>query len=171
MSYVDAEKIPPLDKLVSGSHDGRMKGQYLILGEILLFAFGLAIANYVIFSFQRTEGRTNEVALKDNFQLIANMLSTAVIKTSESANSSVRFFLPEKISGRTYAISFKSDSVIVFDLDNPEVNVIQKLFNITQGNCISDNAFCSSGDVVSTAKSIEVFSDGKTVILRRLRIT
>lgn len=147
------------------------KGQHIILGEILLFAIGIAIANYVIFSFQSAETRTSEVALKDNFQLIADMVSTSVIKASESSNVSVRLFLPEKISERTYAVSLKGDSVIVFDLYNTGINTTQKLFNITQENCISNNAFCARGDVASTARSIEIFSDGKDIILRRLRIT
>jgi len=143
------------------------KGQHVILGEILLFIIGLAIANYVLFSFQKAEMRVSKVSLKDNFQLIANTVSTAVTKVTESANSTIRFFLPERISNRVYRVVLRGVSVTVFDVDNPEINVSQKLFNISQENCISDNAFCAQGDIISTARSIEIFSDGKNIILRR----
>lgn len=149
----------------------RKKGQNIILGEVLLFAIGLVIANYVIVSFQKTESRTGEVTLKDNFQQIANAVSTAVVKASESANSSVRLFLPASITNRVYAISLKGGDVVVFDLNNPAINVTQKLFNITQENCISNNAFCAAGDAISSSRAVEIFSDGKNVVLRRLRIT
>jgi hypothetical protein len=153
-----------------------MKGQYLILAEILLFAFGLAMANYAISTFQGAQGRTSEIAAKDNFRLIANSVSTAVVKASENGNSSIRLFLPEEIAGREYAIALKEDSVIVFDLNDPAINVTQKLFNITQQNCNSDNAFCARGAVsgsfvASSAKAIEIFSNGKDIVIRRLRLT
>lgn len=147
------------------------KGQNIIFMEILLFGFGILLANFVIVSFQGTDEKTQEIALKDNFRLVANAVSTAVVKASESANSSVRLLIPEKISEKVYMISMKGDSVMIFDPYNPEINASQKLFNITQENCISDNAFCAQGDVISTSKSVEVFSDGKTIVLRRLRIT
>lgn len=148
-----------------------MKGQNIIIGEILLFAIGIAIANYVIFSFQKAQDKTTEIAIKDNFRAIANTVSAAAAKAVESGNISVRIKLPEKMSGRQYAISLKNDYIVVFDLLNSEINVTQKLFNITQENCISDNAFCARGDVVGTARIAEIRADGKNIVLRRLRIS
>ncbi|MBI2232471.1 MAG: hypothetical protein HYU56_01000 [Candidatus Aenigmarchaeota archaeon] len=147
-----------------------MKGQNIIIGEILLFAIGIAIANYVIFSFQKAQDKTTEIAIKDNFRAIANTVSAAAAKAVESGNISVRIQLPEKMSGRQYSIYLKNDYIVVFDLLNSEINVTQKLFNITQENCISDNAFCAKGDVVSTARIAEIRADGKNIVLRRLRI-
>lgn len=146
-----------------------MKGQNIVLSEILLFAIGIAIANYVIFSFQRTEDRTTEVALKDNFRALAGVVSVAAAKATENANLTFVFPIPERISGRQYSISMKGDSVLVSDLLKSEINVTQKLFNITQENCISNNAFCASGDVVSAARAIEITSDGKNIVMRRAR--
>lgn len=146
-----------------------MKGQYTILGEILLFAFGIAIANYVIFSFQGTHSKTSDVALMDNYNTLASVVSGAVVKASEQGNSSVRIAIPEKIAGRAYAVSLKGGNVIVFDTGAAHLNATQKLFNITQENCISSDAFCARGDVISASRYIEVFSDGKNIVLRRMR--
>lgn len=147
----------------------KMKGQNLILAEILLFAFGLAIANFVIVVFQKTESRTGEFSTKDNYRLVAGMISTAIIKASQNTNATVKVLLPEKISGRIYEIHLQGGAVTVIDEKNPDINVTQKLFNITQENCISDNAFCAGGIVTSTAGSAEIVANGKTILLRRAR--
>ncbi len=148
-----------------------MKGQNIIIGEILLFAIGIAIANYVIFTFQKAQDKTTEIAIKDNFKAIANTVSAAAAKAVESGNISVRILLPERMAGRQYVVSLKKDSVVVYDLLNSGINVTQKLFNITQENCISENTFCARGEVISAARAVEIRADGKNIVLRRLRVS
>lgn len=142
------------------------KGQYLIISEILLFALGILITANVVVSFQSIQSSLSKAALKDQFGSVADVVSTAVVKAA-TTNSSIAVIFPTKISEKIYVISLKDESIIVYDLDAPDINVTKKLFNITQSNCITEGIFCAAGDVVSTVGRAEVYIDGRTIKIRR----
>jgi len=142
------------------------KGQYLIISEILLFALGILITANVVVSFQTIHASLSKGALKDQFGSVADVVITAVVKAA-TTNSSIAVTFPAKISEKIYVISLKDESIIVYDLDAPDINVTKKLFNITQSNCITEGIFCASGDVVSTVGRAEIYIDGRTIKIRR----
>ncbi|MBI4018073.1 MAG: hypothetical protein HY368_00515 [Candidatus Aenigmarchaeota archaeon] len=143
-----------------------LKGQHLVLNEMLLFALGILITAHVVFSFGSIQSSLNEVSTKDQFMNAGDIIVSGVSR-AVAENSTVVVNFPEKISGRTYVISLSEDSVFVQDFSNPEVQVSQKLFNIAKSNCITEGVFCLSGEVLSTAGRAEIFIDGKTIKIRR----
>lgn len=143
-----------------------MKGQHLVVNEVLLFAIGVLITAHVALSFSTIQASLNSVSTKDHFRNIGDVVAAGVVRTA-AQNSSAVISLPDKISGKVYVVSLKDDSVIVYDFSDPETKVSQKLFNIAQTDCSIEGIFCLSGEVLSTAGRAEIYLDGKTIKIRR----
>lgn len=113
-----------------------MKGQYIILSEIMLFAIGAIITIFVILNYQNVQGILTEMTLRDNLLSVSDTISAGIVKTAES-NSIVRVKIPYQISGHVYTITVKNDTIILASFENPAINVTQQLFNITQSHNIT----------------------------------
>ncbi len=135
-----------------------MKGQYRIVGEVLIFTVGILIAYYVIINFQVLQDATNEFAMSDQLSDVTNIISAAVVKAAMNENSNIIISVPEKLSDNAYMITLQDDSLILSYL-NTDIKATKKIFNINKKYVIS-------GSVLSTAKFIEIVNDGK-IRLRR----
>lgn len=145
---------------------GRSKGQNIVINEVLLFALGILITVHVVNSFSTMQSSLRQVSTTDQFTGVADIISSAAVQAA-SSNASIVAEFPEKISEEVYVISLKDDSVIIYDLGDPDTKVSQKLFNIAQTDCSSEGVFCLDGEVLSTAGRAEIYVDGKTIKIRR----
>jgi len=140
---------------------GLMKGQYRVVREIILFAIGVAITSFVVISFQNVESNTKELATHDQLAEISTIVSSGIIKAIESGhNASIIVKIPEEVSDEVYRIRVQDDTLILSIFDNPQINVTQKLFNMTY-------AYFITGDVVSTSKYIRIEFNPPNVVLKR----
>ncbi len=141
-----------------------MKGQYRIIKEVILFAIGVGIAVFVLFSFSKLEKDIEVVTMQNRMRVIASDIRNAIFKLYESgANSTIYLEIPEKLGDNVYVIKLIDDNITLFLYDNPKINVTEKIFNISQDNLIS-------GEVASISKYIEITRSGSNIILRRYRI-
>ncbi len=139
-----------------------MKGQYRIISEIILFSIGILITFYVIVNFNSVEDTITDITLYDQFEGVSDLVSEAILKASQTDNTSIRIGIPDTLSNQIYKISIKDadgGKIIVNTLDN-SVRIERQLFNINQDNVINNS------EVVSTAQYIEVIK-GETISLRR----
>ena len=141
-----------------------MKGQYKVLTEVILFGLGVAIASFVILSFQTVQTNVIELAVEDNMRSVSNLITTAVIKVAEAGVASMRLEIPKDISEHSYIISVDGDLLVLASLEKPDINVTQQLFNITQNH----NIIIMGNVLSSSSRYLEVSSeDGINIIIRR----
>lgn len=153
---------------------GRMKGQYKIVSEIMLFAAGVAIASFVIISFSGVKDVITRNAMNDQLASVSDLIATAIIKASQS-NSVVRIEVPATISGEAYRISVidknRNTGVCTkgndcfLNLSLGSGSEAKQVFNISQNYNIK-------GDVASTAAFIEIISmkggaGGDVIVIER----
>lgn len=138
-----------------------MRGQYRVVREIILFAIGVAITSFVIVSFNNVETRARELAVTDNLAEVSSMLISGIVEVAQSNRSSfIVLEIPEKISGQIYRITVNNDDLKLALFNNPQINVTQKLFNMTKSYFIT-------GDVISTARHVTIESSPPNIIIRR----
>lgn len=152
------------------------KGQYRIMSEILLFSIGIMITGYVIINFNNLQEATKKITLRDQMENVADVVSTAIVKASTTANTSVRLTIPDKISGSIYRISIKQANAAgvgggilnISTLDG-SASVERQLFNMDYDNTNSNNNRIDNSEVTSSSQFIEVIKDAR-INLTRVRI-
>ena len=140
-----------------------MKAQNRIITEILLFAIGIILTSYVIISFGGIEDSVNKITLMDDFSIIADYVTSAVIKVSETDNSAIRLSIPVQLSRNTYKIQLKGNdenTITISSFENPELKLVQHLYKIRNKIILSE--------VISTAKHIKVVNNNNEIMVRRL---
>lgn len=138
-----------------------MKGQYRLLTEIFLFLLGIIIAAFTLTTFTNIQTVSEEFALVDQLTGVSNIVINGIIKAAED-ESIVRIEVPEKISGKVYSIHLDdiTDTVYVRTLEQPNIEISRQLFNISKSHDII-------GEIVSTARFIEIINDGKNIQMKR----
>lgn len=138
-----------------------MKGQYRLLTEIFLFLVGIMIAAFTLTTFANIQEVSEEAALFDQLTGVSNMVVNGMTKAAES-ESILRVEIPEKVSGKIYSIRLDdaTDSLYVATLEQPRVEITRQLFNISKSHDIT-------GEVVSTARFVEIVNDGENIQLKR----
>ncbi len=148
-----------------------MKGQYRIVSELVLFGVGIMITIYVITNFNTVQNTVQDVTLKDQFEGIADTVSTAIIKAANCGNCTVRFRVPDKVSDNIYKISIRSvyeanaGGLLIINTVDGKVSVQRQLFNINYDN-IDGSDVINNSEVTSTGQFIEVVNDGQITIRR-----
>lgn len=138
-----------------------MKGQYRIVKEILLFAIGIGIATFILVSFQSVYDNVSEITLKDQLVNVGDLVAGGLVKSVESDSQSViRMQIPEDVSGEIYRIRLNGNVMTVEVYGNPDISVSRNIFEYNA-------TYDVKGDVVSTAKYIEVYFDDPDLIIKR----
>jgi len=139
----------------------KLKGQYRVVREIILFAIGVAITSFVVISFSNVQTDVSELALQDHMAEVSSVIISGIIEVAESGqNSSVTLEIPEKISGEVYRITASNDELKLMVFDNPNIYVTQKLFNMSQ-------TYFITGDIVSTSKFIKIELEFPNIVIKR----
>jgi hypothetical protein len=138
-----------------------MKGQYLVVNEVLIFAFGVAIAVFILLNFQTLKLVFKNISIEDQLFDVSNLIKTGVVKAVETgANTTVRLHVPQKLSNEVYKIYVTNDVLVVSLLRDSKVNVTQEFFNLSsQYNII--------GSVVSSAEYVDITFNGTAVEIKR----
>jgi hypothetical protein len=136
-----------------------MKGQHHILNEILIFAFGIAIASFVVISFGGMSNSIEKVSLEDQFGSIAGIIRNGIVK-AHYTNSTVRIMIPEKISNNNYKIILSGNEMTIISLDG-SINITKQLFNM-------DKSYNINGEVVSSASYVKITRRGNIIELSRI---
>lgn len=138
-----------------------MKGEYRIVMELFLFLIGIIIAVFTLSTFSGLQADTEKVSLEDQLGGVANDIINGVVKAAEN-QSIVRVEVPEKLSGKIYSMRFSDaeDALLMRTLELPNIEITRQLFNISKSHDIT-------GEVVSTARFIEITNDGRNIQLRR----
>ncbi|MDI6721884.1 MAG: hypothetical protein QMD85_05800, partial [Candidatus Aenigmarchaeota archaeon] len=137
-----------------------MKGQNTIINEILLFAMGISITAAVITNFQLIQKSSTETTIYRNFDNVANTVINGITEVMKEDYGKVVIKIPDRIASVTYRIKVSSDILMVSVIDNPRINITKSLFNIshtTHGH--PEEREIIYGDVVSTARYIEIISE------------
>jgi hypothetical protein len=135
-----------------------MKGQYRIVGEILIFAIGIAITSFVIVSFQKVSDSVSRISIEDQLTSVSNLLSSGIVKAA-GTDSTIRLNIPREVSGMVYRISVKDDTIIISTANNL-VSVSKQIFNI-------GHPYIISGDVFSSAEYIDIVSSDSNIMIKR----
>lgn len=162
-------------RLFSPSRNSRnsRKGQYKIVSEVLMFGIGIGIAVLVVGVFQNVSKTVFDVGIDDQLYEVATLVSSSIIKVMESStDATLSLRVPPKLSDKEYMIAVETNAstnsyqVVVFMEKNPEMRIVQKLFNIGQ-----DNNIIITGAVLSSSEYIivnqTVVGGKKTIKLQR----
>ncbi len=141
-----------------------MKGQNNIINEILLFMIGMSITAAVIINFQNVQKSANDTIVYSNFNNIANTIINGITEAEKAEKGKVVVKVPDKIASEVYIIKASGDSLVIYSINNPEINVTKNLFkfNISGSHIIY-------GEVPSTAQYIESVSE-KTAFTRLVNV-
>lgn len=142
-----------------------MKGQFKIVNELLIFAIGIGIAVVIIFIFQTVRDVTSNIAIKDQAEEVANLLSSYILKANQSGSYyEARIKLPEKIGGHNYYIKIKDKNgkAILAIVTSTGYSFSQELFNIDKNKIITET-------IPSSAEYIIISSNETNIFLNRLR--
>ncbi len=139
-----------------------IKGQYRVIVEIMLFGLGVAIAGFVLLSFQDLQKNADDIAIKDQMGTVLNTVINAVVKASLTNNAIIRLDIPVSVSGRTYKLFVENNkNLTAIDLTDTTINASREIFNIDEPN----NRV--SGEVVSSAGVVEISYSGGKIIIQR----
>lgn len=131
-----------------------MKGQNNIINEILLFMIGMSITAAVIINFQNVQKSANDTIVYSNFNNIANTVINGITEASKGGEDKIIVRVPDKVASEIYIIKASGDSLSVYIINNPRINVTKSLFKF---NISSDHIIY--GEVPSTAQYIEIVSE------------
>ncbi len=147
-----------------------MKGQHIIINEILIFAIGLAITSFVVMNFNILQETLKEKALRSQLSSVANSIASAIALAgaTNSTNTTLSLAIPEKVSEESYLISVQDaggrecerSEDCRLNLKTSVTSFSMQIFNISQSYNIK-------GSIHSSAKYIQVKSDGKNIELLR----
>jgi hypothetical protein len=149
-----------------------MKGQYRIVSELILFGVGIMITTYVIVNFGSVQETVKDVTLRDQLESIADVVSTAIVKTSNCESCVIRLSIPDKVSDSLYKIYIKSEyeditgGVLIINTVDGKVSVQRQLFNINYDNIVGSGDIINNSEVTSNAQFIEIFKNEKITIRR-----
>lgn len=137
-----------------------MKGQYRIVLEVMLFAIGVAMASFVLVSFQDLQETISANAMTDQLNAVLIDVMNGAVTASLNENALVRVAIPPTINGEAYRIVAENDVLTASLLEHPDVAVSREIFNIEEGNRVR-------GDIVSGARIVAITYDGTTMTLQR----
>ena len=146
----------------------KRKGQHRIISELLLFAVGIVITSYVIINFNAMQDSMKKIAVSDQLETVADIVSAAVVKVANTDNATIKLMVPYLVSGKQYKISLKDvdgGKILINTLDG-SAYVERQLFNIDYDNTISSNRIINNSEVISSAQFIEIVKNEKITLLR-----
>ena len=149
-----------------------MIGQYRIISELVLFGIGIMITSYVIINFTNVQNTIQDVTLKDQFDGIADVVSTSVLKAAECGNCTIRFRIPDKVSDKIYKISIKSEyeasvgGILIINTVDGKTFLQRQLFNINYDNIDGSRNIINNSEVTSNAEFVEIVNNGVITIRR-----
>jgi tagatose-1,6-bisphosphate aldolase len=140
-----------------------MKGQYRIINEIIIFTIGIAITSYVAFSFYGIQKNVSNITKTDQIESISNLVAAAIVKSAETGyDNTITLRIPKTISGSAYAVKARGNTLTVYYIKEPEINVTKQLFNINQTHNIT-------GEIVSSSEYIEIQNTANNIKLKRVK--
>jgi len=135
-----------------------MKGQHRIVSEVMIFAIGVAITSFVVFSFQNISDSVSRISIKDQLTSVSNLIRSGIIKAA-GTDSIIRLRIPKDVSGTIYKISLEDDDITISTIKEP-VSVSKQIFNI-------GHPYIIRGEVFSSAEYIDIISSGSNIIIKR----
>ncbi len=92
----------------------RRKGQYGVIEQVIIFGFGIAIAIGFLVAFESFGRDVNNEALKDQRELLADLVSLHVVELAKAGTQgSINFNLPGSAADEDYIIEFQQGGVAV----------------------------------------------------------
>ena len=139
-----------------------MKGQYILVNEVLLFILGIFIVYFVATSFGNIEEGLNNITNYDHMHSLSEFLVMGMVKAYNSGeNASLVLKMPEYFSTETYKITASGNNLTVALASDPRIKVTKELFNISTGKIIT-------GSITSSAQYILITNNQTTLELGRL---
>lgn len=126
-----------------------MKGQYRLVGELLIFSIGIFIAYVSSTSLGNIEDMINSISTQDQLVAVSDFFSLAILKTYQAGeNSTIRFTIPDYISGKSYRIRAYNGMLLVSLGSDERINVTHEIFNISSGKVIIGDLYSSSKYII-----------------------
>ena len=135
-----------------------MKGQQRVVNEVMIFAVGIAITTFIIFSFQNISDGISRISVEDQLISVSNLISSGIVKAA-GTDSIIRLRIPKDVSGMIYKISLRDDNITVATIEKP-VSLSKEIFNIA-------NPYIIRGEVFSSAEYIDIISSGSDITIKR----
>src|SRR3989304_6105376 len=92
---------------ISFRKHSKMKGQYQIVSELILFGIGIMVTGYVITNFDNVKQTISGVTLQDQMDGLMDSVSVAILKLYSVENGTIRMAIPPQLSGKQYKIAIK----------------------------------------------------------------
>ncbi len=85
----------------------KRKGQYLVVGEMLIFAIGLIITISLVALFNSIDSRISEPTKNVQSAEVANVITAALYQLREldESGATIKLKIPKEIKGEEYAIT------------------------------------------------------------------
>ncbi|MBI2971228.1 MAG: hypothetical protein HYY37_02290 [Candidatus Aenigmarchaeota archaeon] len=147
-----------------------MKGQYIIVNEILIFAIGLAITSFVILNFALLENTLKEKATRSQLSLVSDAIASAIVIVGKTnaTNMTVSFSVPETVSEQPYLMRIHDANGRVcergerclLNISTASVSFTREIFKL-------EESYNLRGSVHSATRYVQVRSAGGTIDLLR----
>jgi hypothetical protein len=139
-----------------------MKGQYLLVNEVLLFVLGIFIVYFVATSFETIKIGINQVTTTDHMTALSDLFVLGIVKTFEAGdNTSMVFKMPEDLSVQTFRIRASGNQLIVSLYSDDRINLTREIFNISTSKVIT-------GNLISSAQYVMITNNATHIEIRRI---
>lgn len=139
-----------------------MKGQYILVNEVLLFILGIFIVYFVASSFSSIQEGLENITTYDHMNSLSEFFVVGILKAYESGeNSTLILKMPEYFSTQTYRITANGNNLTVAIASDPRIKVTRELFNISASKIIT-------GSITSSVRYILISNNDTHIELGRL---
>lgn len=139
----------------------QIKGQTLVFEQVILFVIGVMIFIVCFFSFSAYQSYFSQAGKTDQLEQVSNYIAYAIVKTSESWNSTSSYFtinIPTTIGGEIYRVELLSYGLNVTTL--PSMN-----YSFTNLYGIYKLTELDESEVSSTNGKVVLYKNGNKIIL------
>ncbi|MCD6381768.1 MAG: hypothetical protein J7L43_02205 [Candidatus Aenigmarchaeota archaeon] len=131
-------------------------GQFRIVEETLFFMIGIIIVSIVIYSFNTIEADLKNVSMEDQLRGVAEEVEDGIVKVVGFDNAYLKVEIPKKICERFYVVKLSGDNLIVYDYENPRMNVTEKIFGLGYMKSSDGYVYSTAGYIVINSSSNKI---------------
>ncbi|MBI4896501.1 MAG: hypothetical protein HY832_03040 [Candidatus Aenigmarchaeota archaeon] len=107
-----------------------MKGQYKVISQILIFAIGIAVAGFVLISFDRVGNVVHDASINDGLVGVSDIIVNAISRAVQQDGTNITIQIPKKIGDTPYTIAMNATHLILKPMGVSSITVSREVFNI-----------------------------------------
>lgn len=137
-----------------------MKGQYVILGEMFLFAIGIIVVSYIIMVFGSLNTSISKESTGMQLFHVGNYLKTGIAKLFSTKKSNMRIKIPKNINQKTYYLYTNDSEELVVKIVGEDISATIDLFD-------EYDIVMANNRITSASEYVDIKKDGNNITIMR----